>query len=171
MQYVTLTEARGRRARATRSNQVAHNHTAWWIKHPDPEGLFAKWTWAIRWISEGILIWLLCQARYDGLLFLNDNEDRVVGHIYCQAHSIRPWQHGLHLFAIWRHEDEKGTDLSLSMLDEFFLLAWRRGWRRTRLGTNRNEKMVALRERYFAARRNLPFQVIPGDNGWVTLVA
>lgn len=148
-------------ARAT-----AHRHTVHWLRNPDPGSPFEKKTQFLRWLPDVVLIPLLVLLRYNGLLFLHAERDEILGHVFFQKHTD-----GLHLFSAWMTESERGTGAAVGMIRAFLVHAWESGCRDVRMGTDRNKAMSRLRERAYNARTNLPFTLIPGQDGWAKLAA
>lgn len=146
--------------------EAALKHLIHWLRHPDPGSPFEKKTRYLRWLPDAILVPLLRALRYNGLLFLDNERDEILGHIFFQKHSD-----GLHLFAAWLAEHQRGNGAAVSMVRQFLVHAWETGCTDVRMGTNRNKAMSRLRERVFHARLNLPFTLVPGSDGWAKLAA
>lgn len=165
MRHVSVAELYGGSGGIT-VREAAHTHLLKWLRNPDPGSPFEKKTRYLRWLPDSVLLYLLRMLRYDGLMFLHNERDEIVGHVFFQKHAD-----GLHLFSAWLAEDQRGKGSAISMIQQFLLYAWESGCKDVRMGTDRNQAMSRLRERVFNARLNLPFTLIPGQNGWAKLAA
>ena len=142
---------------------VVRNYTTHWIKNPDPGSKFERQTKFIRWLPGRMLIHLLEWKGYDGLLFLEEDSERVIGHAFFQRHDDT-----LHLFSAYVEEERRGTGLGKSIIRGFLMHAWGTfEMNRARLGAGNSEAMVGLWRQ--AHMLNLPFSVVQGEEDWVYL--
>ena len=164
MREVLISGLKSSRLIPAPARAAAHRHTVSWLTNPDPEGPFAQKTRYLRRLPSGVALSLLRLCRYDGLVFLHREEDKVLGHEYFQGH-----RDGLHLFAVWVTEELRGSDTAVRMVRAFLVHAWIKDWDTVRLGTDRNPAMRRLRERAFSSDLNLPFRLTPGTDGWAKI--
>lgn len=75
--------------------EAVSKYVAYCTRHADPKSEFGKKTENIRQLKDDEILLALIAMGYDGLVFLKDEADVVVGHVFCQ------WRKGVpYMFSI-----------------------------------------------------------------------
>jgi hypothetical protein len=96
---------------------VAIKHIAWWSRHADPEGAFARMTRKLPDLSDLSRVTALLGLGYDGFLYLND--DVIVGHFFYQRHKDE-----MHAFAAWTDTRHRASGMMAVAAMDFVAYAW-----------------------------------------------
>jgi RimJ/RimL family protein N-acetyltransferase len=140
--------------------RVTRDYLIWWIRHPDPTGMFATRTRWLRWLPAPLLLRLLFARGYDGLVYVKD--DVVVGHVFFQRRGP-----ALHGFSIGVNEPFTGTGYSVAMLFDYVAYASQvPGIVRVRVGRGQNNTTRRFLQRLRKYEDQLAWRV--DDDGWVT---
>ena len=104
-------------------------HLAWWSRHADPHGNFARATRDLADGSDALRVAALIDRGYDGFLYFQD--DHIAGHFFFQRHGDE-----MHAFAGWSHERLRASGLIASAALDFIAYARATGGIvRVRVGT------------------------------------
>jgi hypothetical protein len=142
-----------------RAHPAIRGYVSWWIRHADADGGFAKKTWWLRWLPDGVLFRLLTALAYDGIVY--PGEGSIIGHVFYQRHGD-----ALHGFSTAVSEQFAGNGYSVVMLLDYVAGASRvPGVARARVGTGRNNTTRRLLERLAGHAEELGWRVTL--DGWV----
>jgi hypothetical protein len=140
--------------------RVARDYLVWWIRHPDPSGMFAARTRRLRWLPSPLLLRLLFARGYDGLLYVKDGA--VVGHLFFQRRGS-----DLHGFSTAVSEPFAGAGYSVRIMLDFVAYASQvPGIVRARVGRGQNNTTRRFLQRLSKYEDRLAWRV--GADGWVT---
>jgi GNAT superfamily N-acetyltransferase len=136
-------------------------YVSWWIRHPEPGSRFEKRIKKLRWLPDFVLIMILRQQKYDGLIWHDGNQ--VLTHIFYarSGGDVMP-------FSLAVSEAMKGRGLGKWIFLDFVLryAPGLSGARRCRVGADGHWLPLVVSE-YLANREDLLGIVIDEQN-WVT---
>jgi hypothetical protein len=140
--------------------RIARDYLVWWVRHPDPSGMFAARTRRLRWLPSPLLLRLLFARGYDGLLYVKDGA--VLGHVFFQRRGS-----DLHGFSTAVSEPFAGAGYSVMIMLDFVAYASQvPGIVRARVGRGRNNTTRRFLQRLSKFEDRLGWRV--GADGWVT---
>lgn len=126
-------------------------HIAWWSRHANPTGTFARATRDLPDGPDAERVAALFARGYGGLLYLADGE--IVGNYFFQRHDD-----AMHAFSGWSHERLRSTGLIANATMDFIACTRATdGMRRARVGADN----VSLQQRLLA-----PLVPVAARLGW-----
>ncbi|MES2223492.1 MAG: GNAT family N-acetyltransferase [Patescibacteria group bacterium] len=134
------------------------------IKNPDKGSNFEIASRYFRWLPEYLLIQLLKIAKYDGILFYEN--DQIIGHIFYQKHP-----EGWKVFSVHVSDNLRGKGYGQKMISTFLITAHNQGLKRVRIGAGGSVTLEHICTKVISGGLTLPFKVRRGDTtGWLNFV-
>ncbi|MDE2071321.1 MAG: hypothetical protein KGI70_01135 [Patescibacteria group bacterium] len=145
--------------RPWRKRFLTYRYAYQWMRNPDPGSPFEKMSKKFARLPDWLMFICLALSGRDGLVFVNQ-DGTPVGHVFYHKRKD-----GWHLFSIY--SGRRG--LGRHMLRSFLLYAESQHAYNVRLGSDNNDAMRKLRRDALMRMCNLPFDLIAGPSGWITI--
>jgi hypothetical protein len=142
-----------------RSERQVRDYIMRWVARPVSGSCFAVRTRWLRWLPSRLLVRLLANRGYDGLLYALP--DRIIGHVFFQRHGD-----AIHIFSAAVDEEFEGRGYSgVMLLDCLTHASGLKGVTLARMGTGANVFTQRFLQRLRRHEAALGWQV--GEDGWV----
>lgn len=141
-----------------------------WVRNPDPGSNFERNTRLLRRLPAWAIMLLLRLFQYNGIIFLHQDAEKILGHVFFQKRHASSGEPELHLFSLFVNEAKRGQGYGPELLKEFLTYAWENGHLKVRVGTDRNEAIKNVRARFFEKLpADIGFGATELGDGWIVL--